>query len=108
MGTAWDYHNIFLSKLCNYVLQMGLVFGEETDVCTHSATQSIKFNFSVYHIILQLINSYICILLFCIQKTFLCITSLEVSNRKFNIKARRAADIYFILHTGKLRFGNIK
>lgn len=55
MGTAWDYHNIFLSKLCNYVLQMGLVFGEETDVCTLSATQSIKFNFSVCRISLQLI-----------------------------------------------------
>ena len=79
MGTTWDYHNIFLSKLCNYVLQMGLVFGAETDVCTLSATQSIKFNFSVYHISLQLINPYICILLFSIQKTFLCISSLEVS-----------------------------
>lgn len=71
---------------------MGLVFGEETDACTLSATESRKFNFSVYHMILQLINTYICVLFLSIKNAFLCITSFEVSNSKYNLKVRGTAD----------------
>lgn len=47
---------------------MGSVFGEEADAYTLTATQSKKFNFSVYHITVLLISPYICILFFSIKK----------------------------------------
>lgn len=56
---SMSFHNIYLSKLCNYVLQFGFTFVEEMGAYTLNATQSRRLDFNMFFINFQLLSYYL-------------------------------------------------